>query len=105
MASPISTALSAYANASRAALAGGLGARDGAAAESGGFGDLLRQAASGAIDTLKQSEQVSMAAVAGKAGITEVATALANAETTLQTVVAVRDRVISAYQDIIKMPI
>jgi flagellar hook-basal body complex protein FliE len=37
--------------------------------------------------------------------LTDVVTALARAELTLQTVTAVRDRVVQAYQDIIKMPI
>ena len=41
----------------------------------------------------------------GKADIAQVAAAVANADSTLQTIVAVRDRVISAYQDIIKMAI
>ena len=49
--------------------------------------------------------QTSLAGVMGNADIAQVATALANADATLQTVVAVRDRVISAYQDIIKMAI
>ena len=35
----------------------------------------------------------------------DVVTAVAEAEATLQTVVAVRDKVIAAYNDIIKMPI
>jgi len=103
MADPITTALNAYAAASKGLAAPGLGARDDAA-QGGGFGELLRQAAGGAIDALKQGEQASLAGIAGKASVTDVAAALANAETTLQTVVAVRDKVISAYQDIIKMP-
>jgi flagellar hook-basal body complex protein FliE len=37
--------------------------------------------------------------------MTDVVTAVADAETALNTVVAIRDRVINAYQDIIKMPV
>ena len=45
-------------------------------------------------------------AVGGKRGLlTDLVTAVANAELTLNTVVAVRDRVISAYQSIIGMSI
>jgi len=103
MADPIATAAAAaYANAGKIASAG-LGARDGA--QDGGFGDLVRKAAEGAVDTLKQGEQVSLQGVMGKADIAQVAAAVANADATLQTIVAVRDRVISAYQDIIKMAI
>jgi flagellar hook-basal body complex protein FliE len=103
MADPIANAAAAaYANAGKIAGAG-LGAREGA--QDGGFGDLLRKAAEGAVDTLKQGEQVSLQGVMGKADIAQVAAAVANADATLQTIVAVRDRVISAYQDIIKMAI
>jgi len=103
MADPIANiAAAAYANAGKIASAG-LGARDGA--QDGGFGDLVRKAAEGAVEALKQGEQVSLQGVMGKADIAQVAAAVANADATLQTIVAVRDRVISAYQDIIKMAI
>ncbi|HZS82007.1 MAG TPA: flagellar hook-basal body complex protein FliE [Stellaceae bacterium] len=96
----LASAAAAYANAAKPA-APGLAAR-----ESGGsFGDLLKQAAESAIGTLKEGESVSAQALAGKADISEVVTAVSNAELTLQTVTAVRDRVISAYQDIMRMPI
>lgn len=103
MADPIANAAAAaYSNASRIAGAG-LAARDGA--PDSGFGDLLRKAAENAVDTLKQGEQASLQGVVGKADIAQVAAAVANADATLQTIVAVRDRVIAAYQDIIKMTI
>ena len=44
-------------------------------------------------------------AIAGEADVTDVVMAVTNAETTLQTVVAVRDRVMAAYQEILRMPI
>lgn len=69
------------------------------------FGDLVGDALKSAAATSYKSEAVSAKALAGKADITDVVTAVANAEMALNTVVAVRDRVISAYQDIIKMPI
>jgi flagellar hook-basal body complex protein FliE len=102
MADPIANAAAtAYANAGK--IAGtGLQARDGA---QDGFGDLVRKAAESAVDTLKQGEQASLQGVMGKADIAQVAAAVANADATLQTIVAVRDRVIGAYQDIIKMTI
>jgi flagellar hook-basal body complex protein FliE len=104
MADPIANAAAAaYANAGKIASAG-LAARDGAQ-DGGGFGDLVRKAAESAVDALKQGEQASLQGVMGKADIAQVAAAVANADATLQTIVAVRDRVISAYQDIIKMTI
>lgn len=71
----------------------------------GGFSSMLSNAASGTIDTLKRSEAVSFDAVAGKASLSEVVTAVNSADIALKSVVAIRDRVINAYQDIIKMPI
>ena len=41
--------------------------------------------------------------MAGGGNLTEVVTALSRAQLTLQTTTAVRDRVLQAYQDIIKM--
>jgi len=104
MADPIANAAAAaYANAGKIASTG-LQARDGAQ-DGAGFGDLVRKAADSAVDSLKQGEQASLQGVMGKADIAQVAAAVANADATLQTIVAVRDRVIGAYQDIIKMTI
>ena len=69
------------------------------------FGDLVNQAVSNAIETGKVSEEMSAKALAGKADIREVVTAVTNAEVTLQTAMAVRDRVVQAYKDIVSMPI
>ncbi len=101
MAAPIATAAAAaYAQAAKTA-GPGIAARE----EGGGFAELLKQAANGAVGALQQGEAASLKAVTGKADITEVVTAVTNAEVTLQTVTAVRDRVIQAYQDILRMPI
>lgn len=69
------------------------------------FAGMLKTSVKSAIDGQKQAEKLSMAAVAGKADINQVITAVAEAEVTLQAVVAVRDKVIEAYKDIIRMPI
>ena len=69
------------------------------------FGDIMAQALSGAANTGRQSEAVSISAIANQADLNEIVTAVNNAEMTLQTVVAVRDKVIQAYQQIMRMPI
>ena len=53
----------------------------------------------------KAAELATASAVAGEADLTDVVTAVSNAEMTLQTVVTVRDRVVAAYQEILRMPI
>ena len=69
------------------------------------FSDFLQKTATDSIDTLKKGEQMSAAAVVGEADLTDVVQAVTAAEVTLQTVVAVRDRLVSAYQEIMRMPI
>lgn len=94
-------AFSAY---SKAAQPAGLGleARDGA---SSGFSNLVQDALKSAAEIGREAEKQSLNAAAGTADLSEVVTAVANAEVALNAVVAVRDRVIQAYQEIIRMPI
>jgi flagellar hook-basal body complex protein FliE len=100
MSMKIADAVAAYANAGRPGA--GMAARE---AEGGGFSDLVRQAAEASVGVLQKAEGASLAAVAGRADLGDVVTAVANAEATLQTVAALRDRVVSAYQEIMRMPI
>lgn len=69
------------------------------------FGELVHESLDTARTKTYESESLSAKAIANKAELTDLVTSVTNAELTLQTVVAVRDRMISAYQDIIKMPI
>lgn len=79
----------------------------GAAAGAGkpGFGDVLAESLSQAKNTAYKGEAVSAKSLVGEAELHELVTSVTNAELTLNTVVAIRDRVINAYQDILKMPI
>ena len=69
------------------------------------FSSVLSDVVNDTVKTLKQSENSSFAAATGQADVVDVVTSVTNAELTLQTVVAVRDKVISAYQEILRMPI
>ena len=73
--------------------------------DGGGFKAALTDAISGVSEATAASETTSMQAVAGQADLLDVVTAVTNAEMVVETVVAVRDRVIQAYNDIIRMPI
>jgi len=95
----ITQAAQAYANAGKVS-GPGMAARD-----AGGFADMLRQAGADAMSSMKAGETATLQAATGKADLSEVVSAVNNAETTLQTVAALRDRVISAYQEILRMPI
>lgn len=81
------------------------GGGGGGAGQAPSFGDAISQALEGAVQTGHAADQQAMTAVAGGGNLTEVVTALSHAELTLQTATAIRDRVVQAYQDIIKMPI
>lgn len=69
------------------------------------FASFVKDAASGAVDTLKQGEAMSMKGIAGEADLTDVVAAVNSAETTLQLVTTLRDRMVQAYQEILRMPI
>ena len=69
------------------------------------FGSLLKNALGAVAETGRTSDQQARAAVSGKANIVDVVTAVAETEVAIETLVSVRDRVITAYQDILQMPI
>jgi|SRR6185312_2340470 flagellar hook-basal body complex protein FliE len=99
-------ALAAYQNAAR--MAQGASAGSGAAAAQApgsSFSDFLSGAVKDSIATMKQGEQAATAQVSGKANIVDVVNSVNAAELTLDTVVAVRDKVVAAYQSIMSMPI
>jgi flagellar hook-basal body complex protein FliE len=69
------------------------------------FGDLVKTGLGNVAATLQTSEATSAAAVAGTADLNDVVQAVTKAEIMVQTIVAIRDRLIGAYQDILRMPI
>jgi flagellar hook-basal body complex protein FliE len=97
------TAAQAYANALAGKDAPGAGAPD----EAGGpsFADMVRDVVDQTVQAGRASEQTAVKAASGQAELVDVITAVNAAELTLETVMAVRDQVIQAYQDIVRMPI
>jgi flagellar hook-basal body complex protein FliE len=69
------------------------------------FGQMLAQVASEAVNSLKAGEQAAISGVQGKASVQQVVEALMSAERSLQTAIAVRDKVTSAYLEISRMAI
>ncbi len=70
-----------------------------------GFGNLLSKAVASTEKAGQTVETAMVQAATGRADLVDVVTAVAAAEATLETVVSVRDQVIKAYQDILRMPI
>lgn len=76
-----------------------------AAAGGAGFGATLTRAMEQAVEVGQGADAAATRALTGQGSVTDVVLAVGRAELTLQTAVAVRDRVVAAYQDVMKMPI
>ena len=91
-----------------AKLAGGSQAQppavDRTAAGGSDFGGLLREALGSVSASGHAAEVGAVGMTSGKTDVVDVVTALADTQTALETMVAIRDRVISAYEDILRMP-
>ena len=101
---PVVTVTPAGAAGAYARVQGGAGPGEGGAAASG-FGDMLTRALGSVVDAGHQADAQSMQAISGGGNLTEVVTAVSHAELALQSAVAIRDRVVQAYQDVMRMPI
>ena len=102
MASP-AIAANAYAAAARILDNGGAAK----AADPAGlsFGDVLKNAVGGVLDAGRKSDAQTVAMASGKANVMDVVTAVAETDVAVSTLVSVRDKVIAAYEDIMKMTI
>jgi flagellar hook-basal body complex protein FliE len=94
-----SAAVEAYARVSRGTYGNTQSEADGS------FGATMQQALEQAIQTGHTADDATNKAISGVGNLTDVVVALSHAEMTLQTATAIRDRVVQAYQDIMKMPI
>jgi len=73
--------------------------------QSEGAGAGFVKLASSFAETLMQGEATAKAAMTGSADPHALVQALAASETALETVVTVRDKVVEAYQEILRMPV
>lgn len=68
------------------------------------FGQVFAEVGT-AIDRLKAAEATSISAIEGRASVRQVVESVVAAEQSLHTVLAVRDKLVSAYQALVQMPI
>ncbi len=68
------------------------------------FAAMVRDAIQGVVEQGKTSEAKSASFANGKGNVIDVVTAVSETEVAMETMVAMRDKVISAYEDIMKMP-
>ncbi|WP_422037949.1 flagellar hook-basal body complex protein FliE [Roseibium sp.] len=69
------------------------------------FGQMVKEAVDTVVDKGQQADEKAIGMIEGNTGVVDVVTAVAETEVALETMVAVRDRVISAYEEIMRMPI
>ncbi|HZV84684.1 MAG TPA: flagellar hook-basal body complex protein FliE [Brevundimonas sp.] len=70
-----------------------------------GFAEMLTSVMGDMTQTTRAAETQMTSAVQGQGSLIDVVTAVSSAEASLETVMAVRDQVIQAYQEIMRMPI
>ena len=103
---PAATAANAYAALSRMGEESANLLKSGTAPQSGpNFGSMLKTVIDAVSQAAAKSDTQAQTVANGKANMIDVVTAVAETETAVQTLVSVRDKVIAAYEDILKMPI
>jgi flagellar hook-basal body complex protein FliE len=65
----------------------------------------LGRAAESFVDTLRRAESTATGAMTGQGDPHALVAALSEAQLAVETVVAVRDRVVEAYMEILRMPV
>ncbi|WP_319485756.1 flagellar hook-basal body complex protein FliE [uncultured Cohaesibacter sp.] len=69
------------------------------------FGAMVKDGVQGVLDKGNVAEKTATSMINGKADVVDVVTAVAETEVALETMVSIRDRVISSYESIMQMPI
>jgi flagellar hook-basal body complex protein FliE len=100
---PNATKQTEFARLTSAAASAGLRAVDDV--KGPGFGEVMAGMAGGVVGRLNQAEYVSMKAVQGEANTREVVDALMTAEQSLNTAIAIRDKIVTAYLEVARMQI
>ncbi len=85
--------------------AAGLSKAAGEGSSGPNFGELVKEAIGSMTQASRTSDAQSQAMAAGKANIVDVVTAVAETEVAIDTLVSVRDKVVAAYEEIMRMPI
>jgi flagellar hook-basal body complex protein FliE len=69
------------------------------------FGSVLKDLAAGTLDTIRQGEAAAVAGVQGSMPLQSVVDHVMAAERTLQTGIALRDKLVSSYLEVTRMQI
>ena len=69
------------------------------------FADMVREAASDAASTVRESDRTVQQSLTGNVGTQQVVEATIAMESTVKIAVAMRDKLVQAYQEVMRMPI
>ncbi len=69
------------------------------------LGEMLTQSLTDVVETGRVADEKAMGLVNGESNVVDVVTAISETEIAMETVVTIRDRVITAYESIMQMPI
>lgn len=69
------------------------------------FAQMLRNSAAEAVDTVREGDATAAAGLTGKAGLQQVVEATMAMESTVKVSIAVRDKLVEAYQEVLRMPL
>lgn len=69
------------------------------------FSDLLQKVTSDAMETVRAGDAAATAGIRGELPMQDVIQATMEMETTLKTAVAVRDKLVEAYQEVLRMAV
>ena len=69
------------------------------------FSTMVANAAQNAVDTVREGDRMALAGLQGQASLQQVVEATMAMESTVQVSVALRDKLVEAYQDVMRMPI
>ena len=107
MSTPFNAVASAYSNAARLISDPNKSSPSGLSGQGQlpDFGKLVAEGMQGVVDAGKVSDKLSLDLVNGKANVVDVVTAISQTELAMESMVAIRDKVISAYEEIMRMPI
>lgn len=69
------------------------------------FSKMVSDAAAQAVETVRTGDSTAVAGLNGQAGLQQVVEATMAMESTVQVAVALRDKMVDAYQEVMRMPI
>ena len=71
----------------------------------GNFTDMISKAAQSSLQTIRSGEVTAQQAIIGQVGTQQAVEAVMAMENSLRTSLAVRDKMVEAYQEIMRMPV